>query len=444
MSNLAYISFLRFSMQLIICESVFLIGRSRKPHFWARLAGGLLGYWAAGSAWHSLLHLVPGSLPGMHILFYLGLVALTMVFMGFCYDLPWMELLFAATGGYAVEHVAFNLVRIVWYAAGISADSLGPIPDFFLYRLLPYLLTAGLVFYLVIRPNRAKEEFRPGDYRLVCLGMVVMVAAVVLSVFYSSVSDQDSILTNVICPIYSSLCCTLVILIEYYLFRENRLEREKKTMEELLQMANAQQKSSKEAIDIINMKCHDLKHQIRALAAMNDAAKRAEYLEEVQKAVSIYDATYHTGCESLDYILREKALLSDEYQVQFSCMVDGKAIDHMHPADIYALMGNALDNALESVVREPVEQRIVSLNISTHGQMVAIHLENRCSRELEFRDGLPVTDKTDKDFHGFGVRSIRHIVGKYHGELMMRSRDGIFSLDILLPAEPKSEGVRQS
>ena len=116
--------------------------------------------------------------------------------------------------------------------------------------------------------------------------------------------------------------------------------------------------------------------------------------------------------------------------------MDGRAIDHLHPADIYALIGNSLDNALEYVIREPEEQRIMSLNSCSRGQMVVIHLENRCSRELEFRDGLPVTDKVDKDLHGFGVKSIRYIVQKYNGELVMRVRDGIFSLDIILHRAP--------
>ena len=437
MGSMGYISFLRFSMQLIICESVFLVGRSRKPDSVGKAIAALAAYLALGSLWYGLLHMVPGRIPLLHILFYLGLVTLTMGAMRFCFDLPWIEMLFIATGGYAVEHIAFNVARIIRYATGLSAELMNPIPDFVLFRLLPYVLAAWAMYVLVIRPNRPKEEFRAGDLRMVFLAMTIMLAAIVLSVFYSSESDDPQVLTQVICPLYSTLCCMLVLLIEYYLFRENRLERENKTMEQMLQIAGAQQRSSKEAIDIINMKCHDLKHQIRALAAMNDAAKRKEYLEEVQKAVSIYDATYHTGCESLDYILREKALLSDEHQVQFSCMVDGRIIDYLHPADIYSLMGNALDNALESVLREPEEQRIMSLNISQHGQMVMIHLENWCSRTLEFREGLPVTDKADKDFHGFGVQSIRYIVRKYDGELIMRARDGIFCLDILLPMKVK-------
>lgn len=227
----------------------------------------------------------------------------------------------------------------------------------------------------------------------------------------------------------------LVILMEYYVLRENRMKQEQEMMEQLLQMANSQRKSSQAAIDIINMKCHDLKHQIRALAAIPDAVQRSEYVAEVQQAVSIYDADYHTGYEPLDYVLREKALISTEHHVAFSCMVDGEAISFMRPADIYALMGNALDNALERVIQEAKEERIVSLQIRRAAEMVLIHLENRCSRVPVFQDGLPVTEKKDKANHGFGVKSIRYLVTKYHGELMMQAKDGRFSVDILLPVQ---------
>lgn len=204
-------------------------------------------------------------------------------------------------------------------------------------------------------------------------------------------------------------------------------------MEQLLQMADNAHKSNKEAIDIINIKCHDLKHQLKALTKLEDNKERNEYIKEVQQAVSIYDATYHTGCETLDYVLREKTLISNERDVAFSCMIDGKLIDFMTPTDIYALMGNAFDNALESVVKEKPEERVISLHIKERGDMVLIHMENRCSREIQFIDGLPVTTKDDKSYHGFGVKSIKYITEKYGGSILMSTKNGKFYLDIILP-----------
>ncbi len=92
---------------------------------------------------------------------------------------------------------------------------------------------------------------------------------------------------------------------------------------------------------------------------MEDEETRSGYLKEITGAISIYDATYNTGCRPLDYVLREKSLLFNEYQVEFSCMAEGECIDFMTAADVYALFGNALDNALECVQEEKKRGRAV-------------------------------------------------------------------------------------
>ena len=38
-----------------------------------------------------------------------------------------------------------------------------------------------------------------------------------------------------------------------------------------------------DTIENINRKCHDLKHQIRALKSMDDGKEKNEYLEELEK-----------------------------------------------------------------------------------------------------------------------------------------------------------------
>ena len=437
METILYITCIRFSIQLILSEAVFLVDRPHREHFALRLAGALGVYFILASGWYALLHQISGTRAPVLVVFYLGLFLLTMGDIAFCFELSQIELLFVSTGGYAVEHITYAIGKVVQYAAGLTEDTMGIFLHTLVFRLGIYLLGAGMAYVLLIRRNRDKGDFKPRDSRIVMLALAMLMAAIVLSVFYSNagIMEQGTVASEIVCPLYSALCCMLVLLMEYYVLRENRMKWEQEMMEQLLQLANSQRKSSQEAIDIINMKCHDLKHQIRALADLPDAAQRSEYVTEIQQAVSIYDADYHTGCEALDYVLREKVLISNEHHVTFSCMADGSAILFMRPADIYSLMGNALDNALERVVQEPEEQRIISLQVKRVEEMVLIHLENRCSRTPEFQDGLPVTDKADKNAHGFGVRSIRYVVEKYHGEVMMQAKDGKFSVDILLPPQ---------
>ena len=48
-------------------------------------------------------------------------------------------------------------------------------------------------------------------------------------------------------------------------------------------------------------------------------------------------------------------------------------------------------------------------------------------------NGWPVTTKADKDYHGFGLKSIQYSVEKYKGSVVVDTKDNWFDLKILLP-----------
>ena len=47
--------------------------------------------------------------------------------------------------------------------------------------------------------------------------------------------------------------------------------------------------------------------------------------------------------------------------------------------------------------------------------------------------GIPLTTKSDKNYHGFGMKSIRQVVEKYGGSLTVNAENDLFRLMILLP-----------
>ena len=64
--------------------------------------------------------------------------------------------------------------------------------------------------------------------------------------------------------------------------------------------------------------------------------------------------------------------------------------------------------------------------------MVYIGIENYCSGQVEFRNGLPVTKK-DTRYHGYGTKSIDIIVKKYGGNLRMSVDNDTFTVGIVFP-----------
>ena len=83
-------------------------------------------------------------------------------------------------------------------------------------------------------------------------------------------------------------------------------------------------------------------------------------------------------------------------------------------------------------VQDP-EQRMITLNVETQGEFLAISCENFFTGTLTFEDGLPMTTKADQANHGYGTHSIRILTEKYDGLLKVSSQDDIFTLSIILP-----------
>lgn len=223
---------------------------------------------------------------------------------------------------------------------------------------------------------------------------------------------------------------------------QNMLEKKRQTSQELAmirQMFYRQQEQfelSKENIDIINRKCHDMKHQIAALKTIRDQAEIDRQVEEMEKAVMIYDSAIHTGNPVLDVVLTEKSLYCEAHQINLTCLVDGKMLSFVETVDLYTLFGNALDNAIESVMQQLDKQkRVIQVAAYEEQGMLMIRFRNYCDRAPELVDGLPVTTKQNEDYHGFGLKSIRYTAEKYGGGMNIQTGSNFFSLQILLPIQ---------
>ena len=224
------------------------------------------------------------------------------------------------------------------------------------------------------------------------------------------------------------------------LFLQNDIEKRQQTQQELElmnQMWHRQQEHlrlSRENIDIINRKCHDLKHQIAALRTLKDRDQIDRQIAEMEEAVMIYDSVIRTGNPVLDVVLTEKSLYCEVHQINMTCLVDGKQLDFVDSVDLYTLFGNALDNAIESVMKQTDKQkRVIQVAAYEEQGMLLIRIRNYCDDTPELVDGLPVTTKADTDYHGFGLKSIRHTAEKYGGGISIQTGSNFFSLQILLP-----------
>lgn len=227
----------------------------------------------------------------------------------------------------------------------------------------------------------------------------------------------------------------LLILVSTYLLY-NIIDRvdlkiEKDMLEALSRQKIRQYVFSQELINSINIKSHDLKKQLNYLKSHE--SERTELYDELEKTISSYDSVIRTENETLSTILSEKSMICNGYKIPFSCIADGRGVDFIKPIDLYTLMANLMDNAIEASLKLDESRRSIEVIIKQNKGFLSIHVENYCSGKVTIEDNIALTTKRDKDYHGFGTRSIKQIVDKYNGTLTLKQVDGRFIVNILIP-----------
>lgn len=381
---------------------------------------------------------------------YMALFAAAIFALWFVYDEPLVNIFFCGIAAYTTQHFAYQFANLVFTLVMTGASPLLGIYHIKFFDITKldanFLLVASIyvmcyftiyaLVYLIFGRRIQKQgglEIKNKNI-LVLLGICLMLNIVLNSVMLY-LGDHLPFVNSVIFYIYICLCCFLLLQWQFELSYSKSLSTELDFVKKLLQQEKEHYKLFRDNIQIIDIKCHDMKHQIRQIGI--NKGLDSETVEEIEKSISIYDSDVKTDNEALDVILAEKSLKCIKYNITFSCMADGKRLDFMKDSDVYSLFGNALDNAIEAVVKlKDKSQRVIGLKVCAVGDMTSINVKNFYDGKIEFnKEGIPDSTKLDKGFHGFGLKSIAMIVEKYSGSLSIVAHDEIFNLNILLPGQ---------
>ncbi|EET62940.1 ATPase/histidine kinase/DNA gyrase B/HSP90 domain protein [Marvinbryantia formatexigens DSM 14469] len=426
-----------FMIQLLAGEGLFLVRLSRRKDFYLRCSIFVLVMVLAAAVFP-----VPSDGVWYMSFLYLSLFALTLAGLAFCFEEPFWNLVFCGIGGYTVQHLGYllymsfidgtGLGRI--YGTVINPYSTGAVEtndlaflEIVFYIDFYFLVYTGAfeIFDRLLRKNR---NLYLGRIHMIFLSALLIGADVVFNMI-TNYYTTDNIVSLLLERGYNIVLCLLILGLMYFQLSQREMRDELRVVQYILQQGRQQYDLAKKSRELVNIKYHDLRHQQEQMRLR--AASREEQ-DELESVLSDYDVQVYTDCGTLDVILTEKNMLCKDRKIQLLCMADGAELDFVKPHHLYALLGNALDNAIEAVQKLPEEERIISVYIRRQGALVYLHVENPCEGTVPLRDGLPVTTKDDHNYHGYGMLSMKTVAEQYGGALSVQTEEGIFSLDVVL------------
>lgn len=177
---------------------------------------------------------------------------------------------------------------------------------------------------------------------------------------------------------------------------------------------------------------HDLKHHLCELSVMaeqNKASDMKEYLHDMIDFLQNPKEIMATGNREVDSLLNfwlGKAKRSLR-QVKAEVKIPEELSDTF---DVNTVLGNLLENAIEAASQ--TEEQSLEISVRYDRGFLQINMKNSCPDNLQKQDNGYATTKKDKKHHGLGLKNVKRIVDKYHGELELREQESTFFTNVVL------------
>ena len=218
---------------------------------------------------------------------------------------------------------------------------------------------------------------------------------------------------------------------------QTKYETDKHNKEAIIQnMAKEEefvQELEKQQLEIRKIN-HNLNHILIILQSHLKQGEYKEALEYIDKNLDIhikaYQALTHTGMTMIDSTINHQIYQMKEQNIEYD--EDITKILHLGsivPDDLSLVLGLAFDNAREACEKVK-DQRKISLKLQSKQTHIIIHITNSIPRGSH--PYFHKTSKKDSVAHGYGVKGIKEIAKKYHGDVKYDVKDDCVVLRIML------------
>lgn len=163
---------------------------------------------------------------------------------------------------------------------------------------------------------------------------------------------------------------------------------------------------------------------MRTLAAEGNVAEVNQMMAETQELFDSLTTVVDVGNSVVNVILNEYREITEDADISFTFDVSVPQNLVISAVDLYVLLGNTLDNAIEACQSLPIEERYIRIQMRIYHNILFYQIENpyaegylQCSRRKN---------------HGYGLQNVRKCVEKHDGHMSISQDENKFVLSMRL------------
>lgn len=163
---------------------------------------------------------------------------------------------------------------------------------------------------------------------------------------------------------------------------------------------------------------------MRTLAAEANVAEVNQMMAETQELFESLTTVVDVGNGTVSTILNEYREITEDADIPFNFDVSVPPNLGISAVDLYVLMGNTLDNAIEACQSLPIEERYIRIQMRIYHNILFYQIEN------PYAEGYPQRSRGKN--HGYGLQNVRKCVEKHDGHMSISQNENKFILSMRL------------
>jgi sensor histidine kinase YesM len=352
----------------------------------------------------------------------------------------WVDLMF--TGCWILT---YYYSRFQGRFAIVSRISIG----IFIFAYFPYywMSSGGIsgtfpgfaVIFIAILCIILKDKFRIA----MTVSMLAVTVLLILGDIHSHGSpknDMDLIFSGVqILFIMAAMAILTLFYSSIHMKEKARNEAYARAIEEHYRQQLYYMKNLEEVTDRLKSERHDFNHHlgvVYGLLESGDSDKAGEYASRLVKTAGEYQNLVNIPCPMVRAMLNYKLSAAKEKSIRLNLNVgipEGLALPE---CDLTVILGNLLDNAVESCMTVGEGDRYIGFTLLYKPDYLIIQTENPVKEASEVQHGRHRTTKPDAENHGYGLRNMEYLAQKHNGFMKTSRENGVFKVDVALLIDP--------
>ncbi len=328
-----------------------------------------------------------------------------------------------------IKSISMSSVAFLMGQAGIMDQDVISVFQYGVQDILLILLSLFLIFHPLTRC-----DFLPSKYWAVMyIGPAVLGF---LIQFHIDASGASGYLfsTDFIYMIAIALVLELILYyIAHILTKTFTDYHNANLMNQKLSLQANYMKQSETVAKQIREEKHELKNHyfyLQGLARSERYEELKDYLSsEIAERFTAMEE-FHTGNDMLDYLLTQKTADARQHNIKVITNIALTPNMNIEDEDLYTLIGNLMDNAIEASKKEADPCIIIEMNVEKG--FLNLSIKNRISRNVLSENPEMKTTKKNKEYHGIGLQLVKRAAEKYNGSFHMDSSGEYFTASAIL------------